>query len=68
MHRKVNLEHCTFHALKDLETHCLMNALCLIAAQIAVACRYKTNIPSYLTVTSDGLFCLNFLGQEEPEV
>ena len=33
-----------------------MNTLCSIVAYIAIACRHKMNMPSYLTVPSNGLF------------
>lgn len=58
---RVNFIYCAFHPLKSWQIHCITNSSCWIVASIAIACIYKANRPSYLTVTSSVLFvCLSF--------
>ena len=55
---KVNLKHYAFHSLQESETHNLLNIFCLIVDYKSIACRLKTNMASYIAVTSRVLFLL----------
>ena len=56
VNNKAHLKHCAFYSLKGINT--LVNEYIMLNSSINRYCmkKFKKNMPSYLAVTSNGLF------------